>query len=51
MMSANAFGKLLKTLRQSGGWTMRDFCLKYGFDPGNYSRLERGMFSPPQKNA
>ena len=28
---------------------MRDFCLENGIDPGNYSRLERGMFPPPQK--
>jgi transcriptional regulator with XRE-family HTH domain len=48
-MRANAFGQLLKTLRQRLGKTMRDFCLEHGFDPGNYSRLERGMFPPPQK--
>jgi len=48
-MPANAFGKLLKTLRQRTGKTMRDFCLEHGFDPGNYSRLERGIFPPPQK--
>ena len=28
---------------------MRDFCLRHGFDPGNYSRLERGLFPPPQR--
>lgn len=48
-MSANGFGKLMKSLRQKAGKTMQDFCLENGFDPGNYSRLERGMFLPPQK--
>jgi len=48
-MSANAFGKLLKSLRQKTGKTMREFCLEHGLDPGNYSRLERGLFTPPQR--
>jgi transcriptional regulator with XRE-family HTH domain len=48
-MSTSTFGKLMKTLRQKTGKTMRDFCLENGLDPGNYSRLERGMFPPPQR--
>lgn len=48
-MAATAFSKLLKTRRQSTGQTMRDFCIKNKLDPGNYSRLERGVFPPPQK--
>jgi transcriptional regulator with XRE-family HTH domain len=48
-MRSNAFGQLLKALRQRSGITMRDFCLRHGFDPGNYSRLERGIFPPPQR--
>ena len=48
-MAANSFGKLLKSLRQRTGKTMRDFCLEHKFDPGNFSRLERGMFPPPQR--
>jgi len=30
------------------GLSLREFCLKNGLDPGNYSRVERGMFRPPQ---
>lgn len=30
---------------------MRQFCLKYGYDPGNLSRLERGIYPPPQDRA
>lgn len=48
-MSTEIFGTLLKTLRQRTGKTMREFCLEHKFDPGNYSRLERGMFPPPQR--
>jgi transcriptional regulator with XRE-family HTH domain len=48
-MSIEMFGKLLKSLRQRTGNTMRDFCLEHKFDPGNYSRLERGRFPPPQR--
>jgi transcriptional regulator with XRE-family HTH domain len=47
-MPLNTFGNLMKTLRQKTGKTMRDFCLENHLDPGNYSRLERGMFPPPQ---
>jgi transcriptional regulator with XRE-family HTH domain len=48
-MPANTFGNLLKRLRQRTGKTSRDFCLEHGLDPGNYSRLERGRFPPPQR--
>jgi transcriptional regulator with XRE-family HTH domain len=44
-----AFGSLLKSLRHAKGLTLREFCVANGLDPGNYSRLERGLFSPPQK--
>jgi transcriptional regulator with XRE-family HTH domain len=46
---SNAFGKHLKRLRMAKGQTLREFCQVNGFDPGNYSRLERGLFLPPQK--
>ncbi len=44
------FGALLKQLRLARDLTLREFCQKNGFDPGNYSRLERGLFPPPQSN-
>ncbi len=47
-MSPNAFSKLLKRLRMERGATLREFCLQHGFDPGNYSRLERGFYPPPE---
>lgn len=48
-MSSISFGKLLKKLRLATGLTMREFCLEHGFDAGNFSRLERGVFPPPQR--
>lgn len=48
-MAAHAFGRLLKKLRADKGLTLREFCQANGFDPGNYSRLERGLFAPPQR--
>lgn len=48
-MATNRFGSLLKEYRQRTGLTLREFCLKHGIDAGNYSRLERGRFPPPQK--
>lgn len=48
-MSTKAFGEYLKELRRKKGMTLREFCLANGIDPGNYSRLERGVFAPPQK--
>ena len=47
-MNPNAFSRLLRRLRIEQGVTLREFCLKHGFDPGNYSRLERGLYLPPE---
>lgn len=47
---ASKFGELLKKHRLAGGNTLREFCLNHGIDPGNYSRLERGLFPPPQSH-
>ena len=44
------FSALLKKLRLSKGITLREFCGKNGFDPSNYSRLERGLYPPPQSS-
>ena len=48
---SNAFGNLMKKLRVDKEITLREFCQANGFDPGNYSRLERGLFPPPQKES
>ena len=43
----NTFGSFLKELRIKRGDTLRAFCTANGFDPGNYSRMERGILAPP----
>lgn len=43
------FGQLLKDLRLRKKLTLREFCARSGIDAGNYSRIERGLFPPPQK--
>lgn len=47
-MTKGLFGSYFKAARIKRGLTLRAFCLKYGFDPGNLSRLERGLLPPPQ---
>ncbi len=42
------FGELVKKHRLAAGKTLRVFCLTHHFDPGNLSRIERGIASPPQ---
>jgi len=42
------FGEFFRTRRMKAGLTLREFCLSNGFDPGNISRLERGMLPPPE---
>jgi transcriptional regulator with XRE-family HTH domain len=50
MMQPNTFSKLMRRLRTERGQTLREFCLQHGFDPGNYSRLERGYYPPPESH-
>lgn len=42
------FGHFFKTKRIALGKTLRQFCLDHELDPGNVSKLERGLFPPPQ---
>ncbi len=47
-MAATAFGELFKKLRMESNLSLRAFCVKHGYDPGNISKLERGRMAPPQ---
>jgi len=42
------FGEFFKKRRISLGKTLRQFCLDNQLDPGNISKLERGLLPPPQ---
>ncbi len=47
---SSKFSAMLKRIRLEQGMTLREFCLKNEIDPGNYSRLERGLFPPPESH-
>jgi transcriptional regulator with XRE-family HTH domain len=47
---ASKFSAMLKKLRLEKGLTLREFCLSNKIDPGNYSKLERGLFAPPESS-
>lgn len=42
------FGEFFKSCRAGLGKTLRQFCLENKLDPGNISKLERGLLPPPQ---
>jgi len=44
----NLFGDFVKNCRKELRLTLRSFCLEVGFDPGNFSKIERGILSPPK---
>jgi len=44
------FGAFFKECRIALGFTLREFCQENGLDPGNLSRLERGLAAPPQSD-
>lgn len=47
MRPKTIFGEFFKKKRVEKGLTLRSFCLKNGFDPGNISKIERGLLVPP----
>lgn len=40
------FGEFFRSKRVALGFTLRSFCERYDYDPGNISRLERNILSP-----
>lgn len=44
-----SFGEFFRELRAKEQLSLREFCLANGFDPGNISRLERGLLPPPER--
>jgi len=43
-----SFGSFFEELRQRNQLTLREFCKKAECDPGNISRMERGLMPPPR---
>ncbi len=50
-MSKSPFGAFFKELRIGRKVTLRQFCEAHGYDPGNISKLERGLLPPPESEA
>lgn len=48
MKVASGFGEFFKKKRRNLGLTLREFCRINGLDPGNISKIERGLIAPPQ---
>lgn len=42
------FGDFVKNRRKELRLTLRSFCLEVGVDPGNFSKIERGILPPPK---
>lgn len=40
------FGDFFRSKRVELGFSLRAFCERYGYDPGNISRLERNILPP-----
>lgn len=47
MVIKGSFGNYIKNKRIEKGYTLREFCKKFGLDPGNMSKLERGLLPAP----
>jgi transcriptional regulator with XRE-family HTH domain len=41
-----SFGAMVKELRIAKDKTLRQFCREHGYDPSNWSKLERGVLAP-----
>ncbi len=50
-MGAKSFGSVFKDCRVSTGLTLRAFCNRHKLDPGNLSKLERGILPPPESDS
>ena len=48
MAQKMTFGQFFKKMREKKGLSLRRFCTENNVDPGNISKLERGLVSPPQ---
>lgn len=49
MNRTKLFGEYFKSCRLAIRKTLRQFCVENGLDPGNISKLERGLLPPPQR--
>src|SRR5205085_216486 len=48
MAGVDTFGGFVRSKRLAQRITLRSFCEMVGVDPANYSKVERGVLSPPR---
>lgn len=48
MTLSTQFGNYFRQCRKALGLSLREFSRRNGFDPGNISKLERGVLTPPR---
>ena len=48
MATRLTFGEFFKAKRIEQGHTLREFCKLHDRDPGNLSKIERGLMPPPE---
>ena len=46
-----SFGEMIKKMRLARKQTLRQFCVEFGHDPSNWSKIERGVNPPPKDEA
>jgi transcriptional regulator with XRE-family HTH domain len=46
-MRKNTFGDFIKEKRLEKDMSLRTFCKNIGYDPSNWSKVERGVLPPP----
>jgi transcriptional regulator with XRE-family HTH domain len=46
-----SFGATINKLRLARKQTLRQFCVEFGHDPSNWSKIERGVNPPPKDEA
>lgn len=46
--SIETFGSLVRRLRGRMRLGLREFCVAFGTDPSNWSKVERGLLTPPE---
>jgi len=49
MNNLKKFGKILKCMRIEKELSLREICKLANYDPSNWSKIERGIISPPSK--
>ena len=49
MLDKGGFGEFFNKKRRELGLTLREFCKQNSIDPGNLSKIERGLMTPPKK--